>query len=124
MKIYSISKKRERKAQRDIMPAAVSGLKRAAGGEDILILTDEAINSFKKENSAKNRERELRELALAHINDYSPDLEGLENDPEFMKAEKLVHLAELVIRVSPSVKRGNVYGRITDFVVEQLTVRK
>ncbi len=121
MKIYQMHKNRDHRAERQIIPSAVSRLKTAAGGEDIVILTDEALNSFKRENSAKNREQELVKLALQHINDHNPELENPEDDSEFMMAEKLVLLAELVIRVALPGKVNNVYGRITDFVVEQLT---
>ncbi len=121
MKIYSITRNSDRRAERRIIPAGLSGLKKAAGGEDILILTDEAMNSFRRDILDKNREQELKELAFRHINDYNPEIANPENDPEFVKAEKLVLLAELVIRVAPSTKGANIYERITDFVVEQLT---
>jgi len=100
MNIQQRDKNRYRRAERYVVPAEASGLKKAAGGEDIVILTDEAINCFKRDNSAKNREEELRKLALRHINDYSPELENPGDDPEFMKAEKLVLPAEPVTRRS------------------------
>ena len=124
MNIYQIQKNRDRRAERYAESSEISGLKIAAGGEDIVTLTAEAINSFRRENTAKNREQGLIELALKHINDDSPVLEGIKNDPEFMMAERLALLAELAIRVAPSAKGGNVYGRITGFVIEQLIERK
>lgn len=123
MKLYRLNRNSGQSAERHISSAESSALKKAAGGEDIVILTAEAISSFKRENSAKNREQELVNLALRHINDRRPELEDPEDDMEFKRAERLALLAELVIRVAPSGKSRNIYGRVTDFVIEQLTDR-
>jgi len=123
MKIYEISKSRNRRVEIHSMPAEVSALKKAAGGEDMVILTAEAINSFQRDNFTKTREMELAKLALRHINDYRPELENLENDTEFIKAEKLALLAELVIRITTCAQSRNIHGRVSDFVVQQLTDR-
>ena len=121
MKLYKINKNsNHRKAERDIVPAGVSGLKIAAGGEDLIILSEEAIKRFKKESSAKNREQELVKLALQHINDHNPEFDDPGNDPEFRRAEKLFLLAELAVRIACPVKSRNIYEKVTDFVVEQM----
>ncbi len=124
MKIYRMQKNSRRAAERMVLPVNVSGLKKAAGGEDIVILTDEAVKSFKRGKELKNRDNELRKLALDHVNDINPEFENLENDSEFARAEKLSLLAELVIRIVPSVKGGNIYEKAADFVVEQLNGEK
>jgi len=124
MNIYQIQKNRDRRAERDAISAKLSGFRKAAGGEDIVTLTDEALSSFRRENDAKNREEELKNLARMHINDHSPLVEELKDDTEFMMAERLVLLSELIIRVAPSVKESNIYDRITGFVIEQLADRK
>ncbi len=121
MNIYKLQKETGRKTERKVLSTKVSALKRAAGGEDIVTLSDEAIEKFRRDSSAKNREEYLRDLALQHINDYSPELENPEDDPEFVKAEKLSLLAELVIRVAIPGKSSRIYGSVTDFVVEQLS---
>ncbi len=120
MKIYQINKNRNRRTERQVMLSEISGLQKAAGGEDMVILTDEAVSSYQRDKFAKNRELELVHLAMGHINDESPVLEGIENDMEFIKAEKLALLAELVIRVAPCGISRNIYGRVSDFVIEQL----
>jgi len=124
MKIYQMNKSRNHRAERKVIQTGVSGLKKAAGGEDIVTLSAEAINSFSRDNFAKHREQELRELALMHINDFNPEFENLENDHEFVKGERLALLAELVIRVAPAGTGGNIYARVTEFVIEQLTNRE
>ncbi len=123
MKIYQINKNSIRRAERKVMFAEISGLKKAAGGEDMVILTDEAVSSYRRDKFARNRELELRQLALLHVNDQSPELENLEDDTEFIEAERLALLAELVIRITPCGESRNIYGRVSDFVIEQLTDR-
>lgn len=120
MNIYKLQKSIGRRTERKVISTKTSVLKTAAGGEDIITLSDEAMERFRRESSAKNREEYLRELALQHINDYSPELENPENDQEFMKAEKLALLAELVIRTAINAKDRNIYERVTDFVIEQM----
>ena len=120
MNIYKLQKNLDRKGERKIIPVKTSALKRAAGGEDIVTLSEEAMERFRRESFVKDREGYLKELALQHINDYNPELENPGSDPEFRKAEKLALLAELVIRVAPSVKGNSIYRRITDFVVDQM----
>jgi len=120
MNIYKLQTNLGRKGERKVIPVKASTLKRAAGGEDIVTLSDEAMERFRRESSVKDREEYLVKLALQHINDYSPELENLENDHEFMKAEKLSLLAELVIRTSiPSGSRIS-YEKGADFVADQL----
>ena len=124
MKIYQIQKNMNRRAERYAESAGLSGLKIAAGGEDIVTITDEAINSFRRDKTAKNREQDLIKLALLHINDHSTLIDGLQYDHEFAAAEKLVNLSELVIRVTHSVKENDIYGWVTGFVIEQLAGEK
>ena len=121
MNIYQINNNKNRRAESRYVPSGVSVLKTAAGGEDMVILTSEARNSFQRDSYTKNRELELRKLALEHINDCSPIIDALESDAEFITAEKLALLAELVIRVAPSGESRNIYSRVTDFVIEQMT---
>lgn len=120
MNIYKLQRNPGRNGERKVIPVKSSALKRAAGGEDIVTLSDEAMKRFRRESSVKDREEYLVKLALQHINDYSLELENPADDPEFSKAERLALLAELVIRVAPSVKGNSIYRRITDFVIEQL----
>jgi len=124
MKIYRMENNRQRRAERRSLPIRCAGLKRAAGAEDMVSLTREAIELFSSNNVAKIREQELKHLALRHINDRNPELENLESDPEFVRAEKLALLAELVIRVAPSVPGNKIYDRVSDFVVDQLCCSK
>lgn len=120
MNIYKLQKNLDRKGERKIIPVKTSALKRAAGGEDIVTLSEEAMERFRRDSSVKDREEYLKELALQHINDYNPELENPGSDPEFRKAEKLVLLAELVIRTAiPSENRIS-YEKVADFVAEQL----
>lgn len=120
MNIYHINKKWNSQTERYAIPEKASGLKIAAGGEDIVSITDEALNSFKREHYARTRQQELVKLALEHVNDSSPMLDDIKNDAEFMKAEKLALLGELVVRVAFTGERDRVYERVTDFVADQL----
>lgn len=99
MKIYSIQSRIIRRAERDAMLNRVSLLGKAAGGEDMVSLSAEARNSFMRENEIKTGRDELEMLALRHINDSSPLLEGLEKDREFKEAEKQALSNELAMRI-------------------------
>jgi hypothetical protein len=105
MKIYYIEKSMDQGLQKTVSAGQVSGLKKAAGGEDMVILTPEALNSYRRENDARLREEELVRLALMHIDDRNTVLDELENDAEFIKAERRMLMAELVMRVAPSGRR-------------------
>jgi len=120
MNIYKLQTNPDRRRERKVIPVKTSALKKAAGGEDIVILSDEAIERFREESSVKDREEYLVKLALQHINDYSPELEHPADDPEFRKAEKLALLAELVIRTAIPAGNRISYEKAADFVAEQL----
>jgi len=123
MNIYQMQKKWDHRAEKNDLRVGISRLKKVSGGEDIVTLSAEAINSYRKDNVVKIREQELIKLALRHVNDSSPEIEDIGNDREFIKAERLALMAELVIRVVPSGNTGNIYGRVTEFVTKQLTDR-
>lgn len=120
MNIYKLQTNLSRKGERKVIPVKASALKRAAGGEDIVTLSDEAMERFRRESSVKDREEYLVKLALQHINDYGPELKNLENDHEFMKAEKLALIAELVIRTAIPAGNRISYEKVSDFVADQL----
>ena len=120
MNIYKLQTNPDRRRERKVIPVKTSALKKAAGGEDIVILSDEAIERFREESSVKDREEYLVKLALQHINDYSPEFEHPADDPEFRKAEKLALLAELVIRTALPAGNRISYEKAADFVTEQL----
>lgn len=101
MKIYYIEKCMDQKLQKAASAARTSGLKLAAGGEDIITLSIDAVSSFNRDNVFN----ELKKLALRHIDDFNPELDGLRDDPEFMAAERGQLMAELVMRIAPSGKR-------------------
>ena len=121
MNIYKLQKNLDRKGERKIIPVKTSALKRAAGGEDIVILSEEAMERFRRDSSAKDREEYLKELALQHINDYNPEFENPWSYQEFRKAEKLALLAELVIRTAIPAESRISYEKGADFVADQLT---
>jgi len=120
MNIYKLQKNLDRKGERKVIPVKTSALKRAAGGEDMVTLSDEAMERFRRESSVKDREEYLVKLALQHINDYNPELENPCSDPEFSKAEKLTLLAELVIRTAIPAGSKISYEKGVDFVTEQI----
>ncbi len=99
MKLYRIQSSLDRRAERNASQVKAAGLKKASGGEDLVILTAEALNSFNRDKEIRNREEELRRLALRHVNDLSPELAGLEHDAEFMKAERCALMHELEMRI-------------------------
>jgi hypothetical protein len=120
MNIYKLQRNPGRNGERKVIPVKSSALKRAAGGEDIVTLSDEAMERFRRESSVKDREEYLVKLALQHINDYSPELENPADDPEFSKAERLSLLAELVIRTSIPAGNRISYEKVADFVAEEI----
>ncbi len=120
MKIYQIQEHLKNRSERTFLHGEVSGLKRAAGGEDIVTLTEEAISSFRNEQLAKKREQYLINLAKMRIDDLKPGFEYELIDRELLAGEKIVLMAELVMRVAPSVKAEKVYDRITDLVIDQI----
>lgn len=120
MNIYKLQTNLGRKGERKVIPVKASALKRAAGGEDIVTLSDEAMERFRRESSVKDREEYLVKLALQHINDYNPELENPGSDPEFSNAEKLSLLTELVIRTAIPAGNRISYEKGADFVAEQL----
>jgi len=120
MNIYKLQRNPGRNGERKVIPVKSSALKRAAGGEDIVTLSDEAMERFRRESSVKDREEYLVKLALQHINDYSPELENPADDPEFSKAERLSLLTELVIRTSIPAGNRISYEKVADFVAEEI----
>lgn len=114
MKVYRLEKGITKRTEK-------TWLKRAAGGEDIVTLSDEALKRFKNGNRGASRVTDPVKLALEHINDASPVLDELANDAEFIAAERLALLAELCIRVAPSSNGKKIYERVSLFVAEQLS---
>ncbi len=72
MNIYKLQRNPGRNGERKVIPVKSSALKRAAGGEDIVTLSDEAMERFRRESSVKDREEYLVKLALQHKKDSSP----------------------------------------------------
>lgn len=120
MKIYNMQNERNRRNKANLVSHNIPVLLKAAGSEDKVMLSAEAMERFKVEDSSKNSERLLFQLAMEHINDSNQLTGDLCFDPEFVKAEKLSKIAELVIRVSPSVSNKNIYSKMSSFVIEQL----
>ena len=120
MNIYKLQTNPDRRRERKVIPVKTSALKKAAGGEDIVILSDEAMERFREESSVKDREDYLVKLALQHINDYSPELEHPADDPEFRKAEKLALLAELVIRTAIPAGNRISYEKAADWLKDKI----
>ncbi len=121
MNIYQLTNNTRNRIKLQGRPVKLSGLKKAAGGEDMVHLTQEARERFTRNNVVKLQEQEMKNLALKHINDSSLLLENPGSDPEFSRAEKLVLMAELVARVIPSPGSARMYEKIGDFVVEQIS---
>ncbi len=120
MKIYNMQNERNRRNKAKIVTRDIPLLLKAAGSEDKVMLSVEAMERFRVDDTLKNTERFLFQLALDHINDPAPSLEEHCFDQEFLKAEKLSKIAELVIRVVPSVSNKNIYSKMTGFVIGQL----
>ena len=120
MKIYRMENRIRGKAERKKIRTELSDLAMAAGGEDLLTLSREAVDCYTKNRIIKLQEERLKKLALRHINDQSPLLDGLNREPEFVQAEKLARIAELAIRTAPSGIHNNIYGRVAGFVMNHL----
>lgn len=123
MKIYRMENRIKDRVKKENARTHHSALKMAAGGEDMFTISNEAIECYKKSSVTKLLKHDLKKLALSHIDDHSPWLDTLNREPEFVQAEKLARIAELVIRIAPSGTRDKIYRRVTNFVVEQLTGR-
>ena len=120
MKIYQLANNNRKKTRIHELRRALSVAKKAAGAEDLVLLTREARESFNRDNVVKLNEQELKKLALKHINDYYPGMEEFDTDPEFIRAEKMTRIAELVVRIIPTGRHQDIHNRISEFVVKQL----
>ncbi|HOO71773.1 MAG TPA: hypothetical protein PK926_08415 [Spirochaetota bacterium] len=120
MKIYQLANNNRKRTSIHGLRRGLSVAKKAAGAEDLILLTREARESFNRDNVVKLKEQELKNLALKHINDYYPGMEKYDTDPEFIRAEKMTRLAELVVRIIPTGRHRDIHNRISEFVVNQL----
>ena len=101
MKIYRMENSIRGKAEWQRTRTNLSKLKMAAGGEDMVFISNEAMDCYTKNRVINLQEHELKKLALKHIDDHSPWLDTLNKEPEFVQAETLARIAELVIRTAP-----------------------
>jgi len=120
MKIYNMQNARASRKKTEVLPQSIPVLKKVAGIEDKVILSIEAKERFKLENDSIANVRRLTELALKHVDDVSKLFEDIESDAEFLKAEKMLRISELVIRVAPSVSNKKIYSRMSEFVINEL----
>jgi len=101
MRIYYIEECRGLREEMEGLPLQMDGLKKAAGAEGLFVqsASAETMKCSRGEDKTGVRNDGLKELALRHIND---ELHGLEDDEEFIRAERQRLLAELAARVAPA----------------------
>ena len=112
MKIYHISNSGQ-KAEKKELYEEFARLGKAAGCENLCRFTIEEICD-------KTDHDDPWKLAFMHIDDSSPVLESIADDPDFIKAERLSLMAELSVRILHTSGGIRIYRRAADSVIEKL----